>query len=280
MTTRDGLRLWTETFGDRRDPPVLLIMGGMAQGIIWPDTLCAELAAVGYFVVRYDHRDTGRSAGVDFTRNPYDLTQLAQDAAEVVRTIAGGPAHVVGQSAGGIVAQLLALDNAALVRSLVLLSSSPEPPTPDDDATESADSVAETATTTTEYAIEDAMDGWRQLVGQHAPFDESYWRTLLTRAAARSAGPDTTLNHARALRRTAPYQARLRTVAVRTLVIHGRRDPILSIDHGRALAAAIPDATLIELDDLGHIFPPELSPQILELILGHLRGLEPIAAAG
>src|SRR4051794_26280381 len=109
VTTRGGLRLWTETFGDRAAPPVLLIMGGMAQGVMWPDGFCQELAGAGHLVVRYDHRDTGRSSTVDIAADPYDLTHLAEDAADVLWEVVGGPAHVVGQSAGGMMAQLLAL---------------------------------------------------------------------------------------------------------------------------------------------------------------------------
>ncbi|WP_055492178.1 alpha/beta fold hydrolase [Streptomyces sp. TP-A0356] len=123
ITTRDGLRLWTETFGSRRDPAVLPGIGGTAPGIVWPDELCRLLAVDGYFVARYDHRDTGRSGKSD---GEYDLSAPASDAAEVIAGLGLGRAHVVGPSFGGMVAQLLALDRPELVWSLVLLSSSPD----------------------------------------------------------------------------------------------------------------------------------------------------------
>lgn len=270
VTTRSGLRLWTEAFGDCNDPPVLLIMGGMAQGIMWHDSFCRNFAAAGYFVVRYDHRDTGYSTTVDITTVPYDLTDLAADAAAVTATVIGGPAHVVGQSAGGLMAQLLAIDHPTLVRSLVLLSSFPDVvfgPGP----VSFPDSGESPCPTTAQTDLDREVEGWQGLVGSNAPFDQRYWRELLTCAAARADRPDRAANHQAALARTPSYRARLNRITVSTLVIHGRHDPLSPIDNGRALAAAIPGATLIELDNLGHFFPPEWIHRILDPILRHLR---------
>ncbi|MCW2642305.1 MAG: alpha/beta hydrolase fold [Dactylosporangium sp.] len=286
VTTRSGIRLWTETFGDSGAPPVLLIMGGMAQAIMWPDAFCRDLAHAGHLVVRYDHRDTGRSSSLDAELQPYDLDHLAEDAAEVIRQVIGGPAHVVGQSAGGMMAQLLALDTPELVRSLVLLSSSPdasgalrrpaasEPLDAEPVVIEYSGPLECQPPRAPQTAIEAQVAGWRNLVGTHAPFDEPYWRALIERAARRTQPPDTAGNHAGALSRSRPRTHRLGDIGVPTLVIHGRRDPLLPIEHGRALAAGIPGATMVEIDDLGHVFPPQWLPRLRDLILGHLAPLE------
>lgn len=57
----NGVSLHTEAFGDETDPAVLLVMGAMASGVWWPEGFCRDLAGRGRYVVRYDHRDTGRS---------------------------------------------------------------------------------------------------------------------------------------------------------------------------------------------------------------------------
>ena len=80
----DGLELWTESFGDANRPTVLLIMGAMNQGILWPDEFCAEIAQDGHHVIRYDHRDTGQSSSVDFKKHAYNLDDLARDALMVL----------------------------------------------------------------------------------------------------------------------------------------------------------------------------------------------------
>ena len=77
-------RLWTQRFGSPRDPAVLLIMGTSAQGIGWPDELIEVLVAGGRQVIRYDHRDTGRSSCVDFATRPYALADMAADAIAVL----------------------------------------------------------------------------------------------------------------------------------------------------------------------------------------------------
>jgi pimeloyl-ACP methyl ester carboxylesterase len=118
-TVRSGdLELWTESFGDASRPTVLLIMGVMNQGILWPDEFCAEIADSGYHVIRYDHRDTGQSSSVDFEEHPYTLDDLASDALKVLDGYGVEKAHVVGLSMGGFLAQLLALDHPDRILSL------------------------------------------------------------------------------------------------------------------------------------------------------------------
>ncbi|MEU3141835.1 alpha/beta fold hydrolase [Nocardiopsis alba] len=66
-----NVNIWSEEFGAQTDTPILLIMGSMSQGILWPDEFVGRLAAGGRRVIRYDHRDTGRSDTVDFATDPY-----------------------------------------------------------------------------------------------------------------------------------------------------------------------------------------------------------------
>src|SRR5204863_8321178 len=60
MIEVNGFELCTEPFGDPCDPPVLLVMGVGGSMLWWEEGFCRLLAAGGRFVVRYDHRDTGR----------------------------------------------------------------------------------------------------------------------------------------------------------------------------------------------------------------------------
>src|SRR3954454_88127 len=124
----DGIALCAEGFGDPADPPVLLIMGSGASMLWWDEAFCAALAAGGRFVVRYDHRDTGRSSVCPPGRPDYGGAHLGAGAARVLDGHGIARAHVVGGSMGGALAQLLALDHPERVASLVLLSPSPAGP--------------------------------------------------------------------------------------------------------------------------------------------------------
>ncbi|MDI9886792.1 alpha/beta fold hydrolase [Streptomyces sp. HNM0645] len=258
----DGLLLWAETFGNRRDPAVLLVMGATAPGIVWPDELCRLLASAGYYVVRYDHRDTGRSgkSGAE-----YGLSTMAADAAAVIAGLDAGPAHVVGQSAGGTVSLLLALGRPELVRSLVLLSSSPS----------AGAGIRQPRTGPPAAGPEErramALEGWRGLVGPAAQFDRAYWADLVDRIAAHSREPDTSGRNLTAMARTPALTSRITALQVPTLVVHGEQDQIFPVEHGEELRRAIPGAQLRRVPGMGHIFPPHWSSTIGALIVGHLR---------
>ena len=88
------LELCYETFGDRAMPALLLVMGLGSQMLLWQEDFCEQLAQRGFWVIRFDNRDVGRSTHARFRppslfamlrgRFPagqYDLTDLATDTA-------------------------------------------------------------------------------------------------------------------------------------------------------------------------------------------------------
>src|SRR5829696_2273070 len=128
MIEANGVELCTEPFGDPADPPILLVTGVGGSMLWWDEGFCRMLVEGGRFVIRYDHRDTGRSVTYEPGRPGYTGADLVADAVGVLDAYAIPAAHVVGVSAGGAFAQLLALDFPRRVRSLVLISTSPALP--------------------------------------------------------------------------------------------------------------------------------------------------------
>src|SRR5438445_10969280 len=122
MIQANGVEVCAEAFGDPRDPSILLIMGVGASMLWWEEGFCGMLADGGRFVIRYDHRDTGRSVTYEPGRPEYTGADLVADAAGVLDAYEIQSAHVVGVSAGGAVAQLLALGFPDRVLSRVLTS--------------------------------------------------------------------------------------------------------------------------------------------------------------
>src|ERR1044072_7588025 len=129
MIEANGVELCTEAFGAPADPRARLVMGISASMLWWEEGFCRMLADGGRFVIRYDHRDTGRSVTYEPGRPGYTGADLVADAAGVLDAHELPAAHVVGVSAGGAMAQLLALDRPHRVLSLVLISTSPAVPT-------------------------------------------------------------------------------------------------------------------------------------------------------
>ena len=129
MIEANGVELCTEPFGDPADPPVLLIMGIGASMLWWDEGFCGLLADGGRYVIRYDHRDVGRSITYEPGRPEYTGSDLVADAAAILDGYGIPAAHVVGVSAGGAFAQLLTLEHPERVLSLTLISTSPAVPT-------------------------------------------------------------------------------------------------------------------------------------------------------
>jgi hypothetical protein len=89
----NGVDLCVQTFGDSADSPILLIMGGAASMDWWEEGFCERLAAGSRFVVRYDHRDTGRSVSYEPGAAPYSLRDLAEDAVGLLDAFGLESAH-------------------------------------------------------------------------------------------------------------------------------------------------------------------------------------------
>ena len=271
MIDADGVRLCTETFGASGDPPVLLIMGSGASMLWWDDTFCEALAGGGRFVVRYDHRDTGRSTAWPPGRPGYGGPDLVADAVRVLDGHGIGRAHVVGGSMGGALAQLVALDDPDRVASLVLLSTSPAGPggdlPPVSDAYAAFLAGARVDWSDPRSIVEHVVADVRALTGER-PFDETRVRAFVERDVARARNAASAQNHA-LLDGGAPWRGRLGEIAVPTLVIHGSADPLFALGHGEALAREIPGARLLVLDGAGHVLHPADHDAVAAAILDH-----------
>jgi pimeloyl-ACP methyl ester carboxylesterase len=251
-----GIELCTESFGDPDDPPILLVMGLGASMLWWEEGFCRMLADGGRFVIRYDHRDTGRSTTYAPGHPGSRGADLVADAARVLDAYAIPAAHLVGVSAGGALAQLLALDSPDRVLSLVLISTSPvtrvertlPPPTA---AFARFVRTAAVDWADAESVIEYVVAYERVLAGGDRPFDEAAARDLARRDVERAADVAARRNHDVLPEGDVP-EAPVSAIAAPTLVIHGSADPMFPLEHGRALADEIPGARLLVLEKAGH----------------------------
>lgn len=87
--------------------------------------LLPHLASAGLTATAIDQRGQYQTPGTP--EDDYSLTGLAADAAAVASVVAPGPAHLLGHSFGGLVAQAAAVDHPGSWRSVALLCSGPGP---------------------------------------------------------------------------------------------------------------------------------------------------------
>jgi len=274
------VELWYErmTAKGEKKGTVLLIMGYTSTSLMWPAHFYDHFLNDGYDVIRYDHRDIGRSTWLpDWDENnPYTLEDFADDAKAILTAAGEDEAHIIGISMGGMIAQTFAIRYPKITQTLTSMSSTGY----FDD--ESLPGIwPETERGMTRYILKYSM-------GRD---DETVYRFRLT-AKALFAGknyePDyftdalkakyelerrNGLNEAASERHEAAIQASgsryeaLKTLDEPTLIIHGRADPLVNFAHGEKTAELIPNAKTLYFDDLGHDIPPQFSAEMTKAIL-------------
>lgn len=280
----NGLDLEVEVQGE--GTPLLLIMGIGAQLYLWPDSLCQRLVERGFQVIRYDHRDIGRSTWLDHlpvpdvrkglarramglpVHAPYSLSDMAQDAADLLTALGHDAAHVAGASMGGMISQHLAIEHPERVLSLTSIMSTPggrrhvlgtRPK-----ALKAL--LAGPAPTTPDEAVE-RMRTLVEAIGGTEPRDLNELDRV-ARLCFPHTHPKGFLRHFAAILASGDRTDRLRQVKTPTLVVHGQLDPLIPLSAGRATAEAIPGARLEVRPTMGHDLPRSMHPWLADQIAG------------
>ncbi|MHA2405184.1 MAG: alpha/beta fold hydrolase [Candidatus Hermodarchaeia archaeon] len=287
LVKANEIELCYDTFGESTDPPMLLIMGLGAQMIRWDEAFCKQLASSGFWVIRYDNRDVGKStkfeaAGVPNAMElrlkaqqgeplsvPYTLEDMALDAVGLLDALNIKQAHVVGVSMGGMIAQTIAIHHSERVRTLTSIMSStgnPDLPPPQPEALML---ISQTPPSNRDENIEFTVKRQQFLNGPHYLIDDAYVRQYAGRAFDRSFYPQGTARQLGAILASGSRKEALKTVQIPTLVIHGDADPLVPIEGGKDTTASIPGAKLFIIKGMGHDIPAKVAPQIIEAIQNH-----------
>ncbi len=277
-----GITLCYERFGSESDPPMVLIMGLGTQMIGWPDEFCALLADRGFHVIRYDNRDIGRSSRIQgapptprqlITRKIepvlYRLNDMAADAAGLMRELGISPAHVVGASMGGMIAQTLAAREPDSTRSLVSIMSNTGYRWKGQPAFSIYRYLLRKAPEDREGYIEYTTKVFEAIGSRGLPFDKDRVRDMVARSYDRGhdpAGPGRQLG---AIIASGDRTQELGQIRAPTLVIHGSKDKMVAKSGGVATAKAIPGARLMIVEGMGHDLPDAAWPQLVDAIANH-----------
>ena len=289
LVPANGIKLCYDTFGDRTAPPLLLVMGLAAQMIAWDEAFCEQLAARGYFVIRFDNRDIGLSTrfpeygtpdlmallGQALMRKPvtapYTLRDMAADAAGLLDALGITRAHVVGASMGGAIAQEVAIHFPDRLLTLTsIMSSTGDPSLPQATPEAMAVLLAPPPKDRDSY-FESYKRTWAVLRGPGFPLDEAKDLERAARAWDRGLNPPGVARQLAAILASGDRTAALASVRVPTLVIHGSADPLVRHQGGVATAKAIQGARLLTIDGMGHALPISMWPQLIDAIAAHAR---------
>jgi len=277
--------IWYETTGDASHPALLLVNGLGSQMTLWPPDLVTMLADRGLFVIAYDNRDVGLSdgfddatydfgAGVNSLRNgepvdaPYSLADMASDGMAVLDALGVERAHVAGVSMGGMIVQTMASHFPERLHSMTSIMSY----TGRRDvgrATPEANAVLmQSPPKSREEAIEQGIESAR-VIGSPEFFDADLAAAGAALAYDRAFRPAGIARQLLAVWNDGDRTDRLASVTTPTLVIHGTADPLITPDGGEQTAEAIPGARLELIDGMGHDYPPQLVPTLVDLLASH-----------
>lgn len=287
----NGIELCYDTFGDRADPAILLIMGLGTQMTAWDERFCRRLADHGFHVIRFDNRDIGKSTWFDHEeppnpmlllaksaigfkpKVPYTLKDMAADTVGLLDALGIAKAHVVGASMGGMIGQEMAIDHGARMLTFTsIMSSTGDPKLPAAKPEATAMLVAKPA-----QNVDDFVAFFRKMMkvlrAGDFPEDEALDETRARASWARGYHPAGTARQLAAIIASGNRTKALASVTVPTLVIHGRPDPLVPVEAGIATASAIPGAKLVILERLGHALPMSMWDDLIEPIVAHARSV-------
>lgn len=280
------VELCYQTFGDPADEPLLLVMGLGGPMTWWDSDLCTLLARKGFFVIRYDNRDVGRSsrgtavitrpmilrAGLGRkVKAPYSIADMADDAFGLLDHLGIESAHVAGISMGGMIAQSMAISQGAnsgatRVRSLVSIMSTTGRRTVGwQDPRLIPAMLAPRGTDKATYIATSRKVG--QMIGSPGyPESEESARARAEVTFDRGLNPAGVLRQMLAVL-TQPDRGRaLHALKIPAAVVHGMDDRLVHPSGGRATAQAIPGATLLLIPGMGHDLPVELHETFADVI--------------
>ena len=288
-----AITLCYETFGSEADPPMLLIMGLGRQMIGWPDEFCEQLAERRLYVARFDNRDVGRSTRI-YGRPPtsgqllrgridpvlYTLSDMAADAAGLLRELGLAPAHVVGASMGGMIAQMLAAEHPECVRSLVSIMSNTGNRWKGQPAFGIYRYLLRVAPTDREAYIEYTTSVFAAIGSQGLPQDHERVRDMVASSYDRGHDPAGSGRQLGAIIASGDRTSELRKITAPTLVIHGSKDRMVALSGGKATARAISGARLMVVEGMGHDLPEAAWPQLVAAIADHAHAADRAAGEG
>lgn len=275
----NGMQIAFETFGDPGGRPLLMVMGLGAPMLVWRPELCALLAERGFFVIRFDNRDVGRSTHLRDAPPPnlmaamtgnvssasYTLDDMAEDGFALLDALDLAAAHVLGASLGGMIAQVMAARHPGRVLSLTSIMSTPAPGLSNPDPRAQATLMRPPATSR-EASIAQLIEVSRITGSPAYPLDEQWCAELAGQLWDLGRDPAGVMRQMMAIFASGDRTEAVRAIRVPTLVVHGDSDPLINVAAGRRTAELIAGADLLIIPGMGHELPRPVWPVLADAL--------------
>jgi pimeloyl-ACP methyl ester carboxylesterase len=263
----NGVSIYYETVGDGE--PTIFIGGFSAQLIAWHQEFCQKLVDRGLFVIRLDNRDVGLSqkfGGPADAQANYTLTEMADDVFGVLDTLGFASAHVVGQSMGGMIAQVMAIARPERVRSLSLIYTLPGMEYLTDEAKEHLGSGQIVRYATRAEVIEASVAQEKKCSSTEYAFDEEWIRALAGLSYDRCYAPDGVARQASAVRSSGNRLENLKSLGMPVAIVHGRADRLVRAEASVEMARAMKNAELHLYSGMGHELVRSLWDEVANIV--------------
>jgi pimeloyl-ACP methyl ester carboxylesterase len=276
-----GVDLCYDTFGEPDADPLLLVMGLGGPMTWWDPDFCAMLAEHGFYVIRYDNRDTGRSTRMPGTvsrrmlmraftgartRAPYTLSDMGADGFALLDHLGVGPAHLVGISMGGMIAQTMALDNPSRVLSLTSIMSTTGRRSVGWQDPRLLPLMLARREAGREAYVEASARLWKIIGSPLYPDTTEAVRDRAAETFDRGVSVSGVARQMLAILAQPDRSRALRSLRIPTLVIHGLNDKMVHVSGGRATSHAVPGSELLLVRGMGHDVPIALHETFVQAI--------------
>jgi pimeloyl-ACP methyl ester carboxylesterase len=265
-----------ETLGEPGGVPLLMVHGLGQQLVGWHPDLLAELVARGYQLAIFDNRDAGLSTHFlgspdigellarDASSAVYTLTDFADDTAGLLDALGWDTAHVLGVSMGGMVVQTLATRHPHRIRSLTTVMATTGAEGIGQATDEALATLVSPPALTRDDYIANSVESSTVIGSTDFPIDHEHIRARAGKSWDRGYDPGASVRQVAAILASGDRTPSLSEVRIPTLVVHGTADPLVNVSGGRATAAAIQGAELLEVEGMGHDLPRAVWPRFLD----------------
>jgi len=256
----NGIEIYTESFGLKDNPAILLVMGAASSMIWWEEKFCKKLVDKGFFVIKYDNRDTGKSTTYEPLKPEYTFSDMADDAIHILDAYSIKKAIIMGMSMGGMSTQLIAMkypervNGAILLASLYIPKDSDDLPKSSDETNDLFNNIKNFKPRDENETLEFAFKQWSTTNKSSRPHDEKHIKEMIKLDIDRAKNYNSRVNHffIRPKEEELNILYKISEITVPVLVIHGTEDIVVPYVQGEMLAKSIPGAVLHTMEGAGH----------------------------